>query len=349
MCSTLTSYSGAVTEIGGFVSIGQGFGNTGTLNLNGGTLTTAALTPAGTVGGTGSGTSIVNFNGGTLRAQQAQVNFANLLTAAFVRNGGAVINNNAFAVTIGQALLHSTNGLDNAIDGGLNSLGAGTLTLTGANTYTGPTTVSAGKLVTTTASVGGGAYTLADGATLEVQVNNGGTSLPASSLTLGTTGNVTNNFTVGDNASATIPAMSVSGALNLNGTVRVNVSGNFSGPSTNLLISYGSISGAGSFVAGSLPAVSGFGGLLVNDTVHKQLKLVYVPPSLPVQWAAASGNWDTTTLNWQPVGGGGFTNYFELSPVTFNDSAPFASTQPLRSPATALRPTSMSTPRTTIF
>src|SRR5262249_26106108 len=108
--------------------------------------------------------------------------------------------------------------------------------------------------------------------------------------------------------------------------VTVNVTGSLTGPSTNLLASYGSITGSGSFVAGSLPSVPGFTGVLVNDTANKQLKLVYLPPSVPVQWAVTSGNWDTTTLNWQPVGGGSPTNYFELSPVTFDDNAAFAST-----------------------
>jgi autotransporter-associated beta strand protein len=324
---TLTLNSGAVTEIGGFVSIGQGSGNLGTVNLNGGTLTTAALIPGGSLGAAGAGTSIVNFNGGTLKAQQAQVNFATGLTAAYVRNGGAVINNNTFAVTIAQALLHTTNLLDNATDGGLTNIGSGTLTLLGANTYNGPTMVGGGKLVTTTASIGLGAYIVTNNSTIEVQVNTPETSLTNSTLTLGVaTGGVTNNFTLGGNASAVTPAIRVSGALNLNAAVAVNVSGSLSGPSTNILISYGSITGAGSFVAGSLPSVPGFTGLLVNDVANKQLKLVYLPPSVPVQWAVTSGSWDTTSLNWQPVGGGIQTNYYELSPVTFDDNAPFAAT-----------------------
>ena len=86
------------------------------------------------------------------------------------------------------------------------------------------------------------------------------------------------------------------------------------------------MSGSGSFVPGTLPSVPGYTALLVNDTVNKVLKLVYAPPSVPVQWAATSGNWDTTSLNWQPAGGGPLTNYYELSPVTFDDNAPFAAT-----------------------
>lgn len=335
--ATAANMKGTVTVNGGTLKnnnagstavfiLGQGAGNVGTLNLNGGTVTINGVQGSATAGAPGAGTSILNFNGGILKAVTANVNFANGLTAAYVRNGGAVIDNSGVAITIGQTLLHTTNVLDNATDGGLTNLGSGTLTLTGANTYTGPTRVSAGKLITTTDSTGGGAYTVADGTTLEVQVNTFGTSLTNSSLTLGTSGNLTNNFTLGGNASDTIPAIRVNGALNLNGTVRVNVSGSLAGPSTNLLVRYGSISGAGSFAVGTLPSVPGHTGLLVNDTVNKELRLVYLPPSVPVQWATTSGNWDTTSLNWQTLGGGSPTNYYELSPVTFDDNAPFAAT-----------------------
>jgi len=72
--------------------------NTGILNLNGGT-----VTPARVIGSRG----FVNFNGGTLRAFSAQANFL-AVNSAFVRPGGAVIDSNDLAITIGQALLAPT-------------------------------------------------------------------------------------------------------------------------------------------------------------------------------------------------------------------------------------------------
>lgn len=139
---------GTVTETGGFVSLGEGVGDVGILNLDGGALTTAAITGGGGTGAAGAGIGIVNFNGGMLEAQQAAVSypFVGPITAAYIRNGGAVINNNGFAIDITQPLLHTTNMADNAIDGGLISLGAGTLTLGGINTYTGPTLIGNGTL-----------------------------------------------------------------------------------------------------------------------------------------------------------------------------------------------------------
>ena len=221
------------------------------------------------------------------------------LDAANVWGGGAIINNNGKTITISQQLLNGTNGPD----GGLTSLGAGTLILSGANTYNGPTTVSAGKLVVTSDSTGGGAYTVADGTTLEVQVNTPGTSLVNTNLTLGTSGALTYNFTLGANASTTIPAVLDTGALNLNGTVTVNVTATgLSGSSTNILISYASLAGSGHFTAGTLPVVGGSTVALVNDTVNKQLELVVLTIPVSVQWAVGNGNWDTTLAQLAAVG-----------------------------------------------
>ncbi len=115
-----------------------------TFNLNGGALTIRQV-----ISTTNNGARTFNFNGGTLRATGDTAAFVTLGTGsarANVRNGGAIIDTNGFTVTIPQALLHSNIDGDNAIDGGLTKQGAGTLTLTGANTYTGNTTINGGGL-----------------------------------------------------------------------------------------------------------------------------------------------------------------------------------------------------------
>ena len=122
------SGTGAV-NVGNEVHIGRD-NATGTLNLNGGIITTKKLE-----GGNGSAT--VNFNGGVLKAKENQDNLIQNLDVANVQSGGAKINSNGFNVATSQALTGT---------GGLEKLGAGSLTLSANNTYAGTTTVS-GRLV----------------------------------------------------------------------------------------------------------------------------------------------------------------------------------------------------------
>jgi len=76
-----------------------------------------------------------------LRAGDSSTSFLNAATGLTVnvKNGGAVIDTQAFDVTIGTALV--ANGT-----GGLTKSGAGALTLSGTNTYTGATLISGGTL-----------------------------------------------------------------------------------------------------------------------------------------------------------------------------------------------------------
>jgi autotransporter-associated beta strand protein len=116
-------------------------GLTAALNLNGGLFQTSGITnntPAGD-------TSTLSFNGGTLQANASNPNFVSGLSQALVKPGGAVIDSQTYSITIPQALLDSGGG-------GLTKLGTGTLTLAGANTYTGPTVISSGTLALTGSS-----------------------------------------------------------------------------------------------------------------------------------------------------------------------------------------------------
>ncbi len=122
--------------------------HTATYNLNGGTLTTGSITAGAYTGTGGSNTSTFNFAGGTLKASATTATFMQGLTTANVKNGGAIIDTNGFNVTIGQGLVKFAGSTTDT----LTKLGTGTLTLSGTNTYTGKTTVTAGNL--TLASTG---------------------------------------------------------------------------------------------------------------------------------------------------------------------------------------------------
>ena len=126
---TYTLSGTGALNVGNEVIVGRDNG-TGTLNLNGGTVTATKIS-----GGNGSAT--VNFNGGVLKAKRDEANLIENLDVANVQSGGAKINSNGFNVATSQALTGA---------GGLEKLGAGSLILSANNTYAGTTTVTGGLL-----------------------------------------------------------------------------------------------------------------------------------------------------------------------------------------------------------
>jgi autotransporter-associated beta strand protein len=81
----------------------------------------------------------LTLNGVTLAAGASSANFISGLSAAQLRAGGVTFDTAGFNITVPQALVNSGGG-------GLTKTGAGKLTLTGANTYSGATMVSGGSL-----------------------------------------------------------------------------------------------------------------------------------------------------------------------------------------------------------
>ena len=139
--STLT-ISGANTGVTfTSVALGNAFGYTNAtsdVNLNGGTLTlgTSGFTIADTAGA-----KTVNFDGGTLKASATSADFVNA-NSVYVKAGGATIDTDIYDVTIDNALLQSE-----ATTGTLTKAGAGKLTLTATNTYTGTTNIKNGSII----------------------------------------------------------------------------------------------------------------------------------------------------------------------------------------------------------
>ncbi|EOQ36913.1 autotransporter outer membrane beta-barrel domain-containing protein [Brucella abortus] len=152
----------------------------------------------------------LTFNGGTLQVMGTSWTSTN--RAVSLQAGGGTFDiedaANNFAVTQGVAGA-----------GGLTKSGSGTLTLSGANSYTGATTVSAGTLVVANDNTGGGTTTVDVGAGL--QIGTGGVS---GSLA----GDIVNNGTLvvdRSNAFDLANVISGTGSLTKNGAGTLTLSG----------------------------------------------------------------------------------------------------------------------------
>jgi autotransporter-associated beta strand protein len=186
LASALTSSGGSLTKLGdGTLTV------TGTNTFTGGTTLSGGTLALGSVGALGS-TGTITFTGGTLQASAANTTD---YSARFASSPGQQyrIDTNSQNLTLASALT--------SFGGSLHKLGSGTLTLSGNNTSSGPTTISGGIL----------------------QIGNGGTS-----GSLGP-GSVTNHAALTFNRSDVLvvsTAISGSGSVSQLGTGTLILSGN---------------------------------------------------------------------------------------------------------------------------
>jgi fibronectin-binding autotransporter adhesin len=224
--SSLTALTGAggLTLTQGTLSVtGSNSGYTGTTTLNGGTLDFTS----GALGTTGD----ITFGGGTL--QYASGNTENV--AARIKNSGGAINidTNGNAVTFGTALASSNTG-------GLTKSGPGSLILTAANAYSGPTTISGGTLQIGSGAGGGTTGTLPAGSAISgtgtLTVNRSNAITISNALSGGFTLNQIGNGTTTINGANS----GYNGTVNLNaGTV--NFTNNALGTTSTLTFAGGTL------------------------------------------------------------------------------------------------------------
>jgi autotransporter-associated beta strand protein len=329
----------------GLIMGDQGTAESGTINLNGGTLVVNKLTA-------NNGVNTFYFNGGTLKPVYAGTFFPSSASlSAYVRNGGAIVDTAGLNVSIGQYLQHSAVAGDNATDGGLTKTGNGTLTMSGVYSFTGPIKAMGGTLSLNPALgiSGTGGDLVVSNAALVLDAS-GGVVMPAANVTLNTGAVVT----ITNNASAN--AISGTGnllvqtntILNLNygslgGTPSaavINVAGSMSVSGTNNVIN---ITGSGFIVAqfsllkynsGSLASLSGLklgtlpvgvNAVLVNNTANQSVDLNITLIGQNLTWYGTTALWDiNTSLNWNT----GAAKYLEYgtSPNLFGDLVTFDDT-----------------------
>ncbi len=161
--ATANLTSGVVSSIT-ISNAGTGYTSAPTIAFSGGTITTAGTNPTGTGNATNfvvSGITVTNPGSGYTSAP----------SVAFDTGTGTTATANLSAVIMGANSSIGGSG-DIAIDApvsgsfALTKIGAGTLTLSAANTYNGNTTVSTGTLVVNGSLAAGGTATVANGATL---------------------------------------------------------------------------------------------------------------------------------------------------------------------------------------
>jgi autotransporter-associated beta strand protein len=279
-------------------------GGAGTINLNGGTLATSRAFTAG-ANATNSGTSTFNFNGGTLKANGNQGTLLAGLTTANIRNGGAVIDDNGKNITIAQALVHSTLQGDAATDGGLIKRGAGMLTLSGNNSYTGPTAIQSGTLRMAGRHNGGGLFQVESGGTLSgvgtinapVAVAAGGCVAPGTGtlttgpLTLGAQSKL--SFLIGQSQSGKNAKLAVNGDLVLDGVIEILDAGALSQGSLSTVITY-----TGNLTDNGLTSspVSSW-NISIDTSSSKSVRITAVAPAPVLSIAGGDRQVDSTSTN----------------------------------------------------
>jgi len=163
--SQVLSGTGSLTKLGaGTLTLSSSNSYSGGTTIGGGTLSIASDNAIG------DSASSLTFSGGILQVTGTGISNLNSHTlngATF--NGGIDVNSAANVFTVSQALSGT---------GSFTKLGAGTLTLSGSNSYSGGTLVSAGVFqLGNVSALGTGAVVVANGATLDTN----GYALPNSS------------------------------------------------------------------------------------------------------------------------------------------------------------------------
>ncbi len=349
---------GSITKSGpGTLTLSTANSFSGGVNLNGGIINFSTLNNLG------ASSSPLVFGGGTLQWASGNTTDISVRTVRFNAGDGTLDtggNNVTFASPVGSGGA-----------GGLTKTGAGTLTLSGANNYSGTTTVNQGTLALATGATiaNSGSIVVNSGAIFDAGSSgitlsaassqslsgggtvNGAVTCPASTfLKPGTSpGTLTLNNDLVLNGGTYVYDVStnsgrdlivVGGNLTLTlGTVQVNATQNLTNGVYKLIQYSGSLSGSAANLVLSGFAQLGKLGTLSDSTPGEIDLVVSTAGGSTITWQGdGSGNlWDvSTSYNW--LNGITATQYANGDFVTFNNSG---STAPPVNLTSALQPSNI--------
>lgn len=201
-------------------------GSTGTLNLVGDAASGRGVLETGQLV-SGPGNVTLNLNGGVLRATRDEASYLSGFSALTIGSNGVSFDSNGRNIGVAT---------DFSGSGGLTKLGAGTLTLSGSNSYTGDTVIEAGRLVGDSA----GSFspdsnvTIAAGATLEVA---------SSPFLLATVGSLSGAGTIAIGADSTLSTGWSDASRTFSGNFSGDGALNFTGAGTQIHTGTGTLGG----------------------------------------------------------------------------------------------------------
>lgn len=275
------------------------------ITVRAGTATALGTTAAGTTVLSG---GVLDLNGQTIGAETVTLN------GAGIGSGGALINSStgtaaslsgavamASSSSIGGAGNLTLSGIISGTNTALTKVGAGTVTLSGNNTFTGNSTVSGGRLNisgTNTAS-----FTVNSGATL------GGTGSTNRNLTFSA------GSTIALNGTAPTSGLTASGIVSFTGATSLIFDAVPTGIGTisHRIVSYGTLATG----IGSITGPSGYRSVVVNDAVNSRVLL---------NVTTATRTWNRTSAGtWSLLSGTNFAEgdqqFAVGDSVVFDDTA----------------------------
>ena len=260
------TYNGVISGIGGLTKGGRG-----TLTLGGANTFTGVTQVTGGTLTLGVGSALQDSTLDTTNFGSNSLNFGSLTSATFggLQGTGNLTLPSSFVLTVGNNGTNTT--FSGSLSGGsLSKVGSGTLTLAGANTYTGGTTISAGTLAVGSTSQGmqalpnGRAVTLANtsGAQLVLNANQTIGSLSGGGTTGGNIVLGSYTLTVSPSSTTFGGVISGGGGLTISGGALTLAGANTYSGSTTVVA--GSTLQVGS---GGITGTLGSGGVTVNGSL----------------------------------------------------------------------------------